>query len=60
MFAKGQVAIRIAVLDQMRPVLARDSALTLPDSHFVHPRIREPGATGEQGFLARFQQTADQ
>ena len=47
MLAERQVAKRITVFDQVRPVLPRKRAEALPDTYLVHPRIGQPRATGE-------------
>jgi hypothetical protein len=60
MLAQRQIAERIAVLEQMRAVLARERAETLTDAHFVHPGIGQPRPAGEDGVLACVEGAAKQ
>ena len=60
MLAKGQVAARIAVFDQVRSVLAGERCQPLTDAHFVHPVVGQPWAAREDGSFARFEQSTNE
>ena len=60
MFAKRQVAARIAILDQVRSVLPREPRQALTDAHFVHPVIGKPWTASEEGAFAGFEQSTDE
>src|SRR5262249_20466483 len=58
--AQRQIAEWIAVLYQVRAVLARERAQTLADAHLVHPGIGQPRSAREHGVFACIQESTNE